>query len=260
MSSAPAAPGHPPPDLIGIDAPTLLQVESELSGKEVADPLRFVDLIERGFNLRAKLVRQSSTVGRHAHTHRHMAALPMSGRPTGNFHLPLYSMTDSVSSPSAILSPCTTSPPARVVLAPAPAGNSAPTCIRRTAATAATLRIDLLPHARRQTHTSAAVAAQLNHCPISRRATLHKHTLRPRRAAHPEHTHTHTHTPHVGVAAQLHHCPTPTVHTHARTHTHRRRPPAPPSSAAATRSSRPSTSWSRRAMCSAAWPSRGGAR
>ena len=55
--------GHPPPDLIGIDAPTLLQVESELSGKEVADPLRFVDLIERGFNLRAKLVRQSSTVG-----------------------------------------------------------------------------------------------------------------------------------------------------------------------------------------------------
>ena len=63
MASSVNARGHPPPDLIGIDAPTLLQVESELSGKEVADPLRFVDLIERGFNLRAKLVRQSSTVG-----------------------------------------------------------------------------------------------------------------------------------------------------------------------------------------------------
>ena len=113
-SSAPAAPGHPPPDLIGIDAPTLLQVESELSGKEVADPLRFVDLIERGFNLRAKLVRRVQRLGV-TPTHRHMAALPMSGRPTGNFHLPLYSMTDSVSSPSAILSPCTSSPPARVV-------------------------------------------------------------------------------------------------------------------------------------------------
>ena len=62
-SSAPAAPGHPPPDLIGIDAPTLLQVESELSGKEVADPLRFVDLIERGFNLRAKLVRRVQRLG-----------------------------------------------------------------------------------------------------------------------------------------------------------------------------------------------------
>ena len=70
MASSFNARGHPPPDLIGIDAPTLLQVESELSGKEVADPLRFVDLIERGFNLRAKLVRQGSTVGRHAQAHR----------------------------------------------------------------------------------------------------------------------------------------------------------------------------------------------
>ena len=75
--------GHPPPDLIGIDAPTLLQVESELSGKEVADPLRFVDLIERGFNLRAKLVRQSSTVV--GVTHKHTGAqVPTAALPSSN--------------------------------------------------------------------------------------------------------------------------------------------------------------------------------
>ena len=42
-------------DSVAIVAPTLLQIESELEGTEIKDPLRFVNVIERGLTLRAKL-------------------------------------------------------------------------------------------------------------------------------------------------------------------------------------------------------------